>query len=41
MPVPVSVVALKDAKTGKPSRVGYKMEGKKKIRITRKSGENA
>lgn len=43
MPVPVSVVALKDAKTGKASRVGYKMEGEgekaKKVRITKKSGE--
>lgn len=45
MPVPVSVVALKDAKTGKPSRVGYKVEGEgktaKKVRITKKSGEKA
>lgn len=43
MPVPVSIVALKDAKTGKPSRVGYKTEGEgektKKVRITKKSGE--
>jgi large subunit ribosomal protein L24 len=39
MPVPVSVVALKDAKTGKPSRVGFTVEGKKKVRITKKSGE--
>jgi large subunit ribosomal protein L24 len=45
MPVPVSVVALKDAKSGKSSRVGYKMEGEgekaKKVRITKKSGEKA
>jgi large subunit ribosomal protein L24 len=39
MPVPVSVVALKDGKTGKPSRVGFKIEGEKKVRITKKSGE--
>ena len=41
MPVSVSIVGLKDAKTGKPSRVGYKIEDKKKIRITKKSGEKA
>lgn len=41
MPVPASIVALKDAKTGKPSRVGYKVESGKKIRITKKSGEKA
>jgi large subunit ribosomal protein L24 len=39
MPVPVSVVALKDAKTGKAARVGYKVEGAKKVRIIRQSGE--
>jgi len=41
----VSKVGLKDAKTGKPSRVGYKMEGEgdkaKKVRITKASGEKA
>ncbi len=41
MPVPVSVVALKDGKTGKPSRVGYKIEGGKKVRVSKKSGEKA
>lgn len=35
----VSNVALIDAKSGKPTRVGYKMEGDKKIRISRRSGE--
>lgn len=43
MPVPVSIVALKDGKTGKPSRIGYTTEGEgekaKKVRITKKSGE--
>jgi large subunit ribosomal protein L24 len=39
MPVPASIVALKDAKTGKPSRVGYKVEDKKKVRIIKKTGE--
>lgn len=42
MPIPVSNVALKDAKTGKPARVGYVVEGKgkdaKKVRVTRPSG---
>lgn len=43
MPLPVANVALKDAKTGKPTRVGYTKEGEgkdaKKIRVARKSGE--
>jgi large subunit ribosomal protein L24 len=39
MPVPASIVALKDAKTGKAARVGYKVEGEKKVRIIKKSGE--
>lgn len=39
MPIHASVVGLKDAKTGKASRVGYKVEGEKKVRITKKSGE--
>jgi len=34
-----SNVAIVDAKTGKPSRVGYKIEGNTKTRITKKSGE--
>lgn len=42
MPVCVSNVAFKDAKTGKPSRVGYTTEGEgktaKKVRVARKSG---
>lgn len=45
MPMHVSKVGLKDAKTGKPSRVGYTFEGegekRKKVRVTRKSGEKA
>lgn len=39
MPVPSSIVALKDAKTGKATRVGYKVEGEKKVRIIKKTGE--
>lgn len=45
MPVHVSNVALKDTKTGKVGRIGYIFEGegttKKKVRITRPSGEKA
>ena len=37
MPLPVSNVAIKDPKGGKPTRVGYSMEGGKKVRIARKS----
>jgi large subunit ribosomal protein L24 len=39
MPVPTSIVSLKDVKTGKPSRVGYKVENDKKVRIIKKTGE--
>jgi large subunit ribosomal protein L24 len=38
-PIHVSNVALADPKTGKPSRVGYKTVGEKKVRVARKSGE--
>ena len=40
LPVHISNVALADPKSGKPTRVGYKV-GKdgKKVRIARKSGE--
>jgi len=34
----VSNVALVDPKTKKPTRVGYKVTGDKKVRIARKSG---
>lgn len=37
-PVHVSNVAFKDAKTGKATRVGYKVEDGKKVRIAKKSG---
>jgi large subunit ribosomal protein L24 len=37
-PINVSNVALKDAKTGKATRVGFKIEDGKKIRIAKKSG---
>lgn len=38
MPIHISSVAIKDAKTGKPTRVGYTIEGEKKVRVAKKSG---
>ncbi len=38
-PIHISNVMLVDPKTGKPTRVGYKYEGDKKIRYSKKSGE--
>lgn len=42
MPMSVANVAIKDAKTGKPSRIGYTIEGEgeraKKVRVAKKSG---
>jgi len=37
--VHVSNLNLVDPKSGKPTRVGYRMEGDKKIRYAKKSGE--
>ncbi len=37
MPISISNVMIADSK-GKPSRVGYKMEDGKKVRIAKKSG---
>ena len=39
MPIDVSNVALIDSKTNKATRVGYKIEGDKKVRVTKKSGQ--
>ena len=39
MPVDVSNVALVDPKTKKPTRVGYKVEGGKKVRVAKASGQ--
>jgi large subunit ribosomal protein L24 len=41
MPLNISKVALKDPKTGKPTRVGYRIEDTKKVRIAKKSGQKA
>jgi len=38
MPIHMSNVALADPKDGKPTRVGYKMEGDKKVRFAKRSG---
>ena len=37
-PIHVSNVALIDPKTKKATRAGYKMEGDKKVRVSKKSG---
>jgi large subunit ribosomal protein L24 len=40
MPIHISNLGLADPKTGKPTRVGYKMLGDgKKVRVARGSGE--
>lgn len=39
MPIDISNVALIDEKTNKPTRVGYKIDGDKKVRISKKSGQ--
>jgi large subunit ribosomal protein L24 len=38
-PLHASSVMLIDPKSGKPTRVGYKMEGSDKKRVSKKSGE--
>ena len=38
-PVHISNLSLIDTKSGKATRVGYKMEGDKKVRVSKKSGE--
>jgi large subunit ribosomal protein L24 len=35
----VSNVAHIDPKTQKPTRIGYRMDGERKIRVARRSGE--
>ena len=35
----VSNVSLIDAKSGKPTRVGYKFEGERKVRVAKRSGD--
>lgn len=38
-PIHVSNVMVLDPKTGEPTRVGFKVEDGKKVRIAKKSGE--
>ena len=38
-PIRLCKLALIDPKTGKPTRVGYRMEDGKKVRYSKKSGE--
>lgn len=38
-PVNISNIALVDPKEGGPTRVGFRMEGDKKVRFAKKSGE--
>ncbi len=38
-PIQVSNVSLIDPKSDKPTRVGFKIEGGKKIRVSKKSGQ--
>ena len=38
-PVHISNLALLDPKSGKPTRVGYRTEDGKKVRYSKKSGE--
>ena len=40
MPIHISNVALRDAKSGKPTRVGFKtLDGGKKVRVAKRTGE--
>ena len=39
MPIAISNIALVDPKEGGPTRVGFKMDGDKKVRYAKKSGE--
>ncbi|MBU0723164.1 50S ribosomal protein L24 [Patescibacteria group bacterium] len=39
LPIHVSNVMIEDSKTNKPSRIGYKIVNEKKIRISKKNGD--
>jgi large subunit ribosomal protein L24 len=39
MPIAVSNISIADPKGGKATRVGYKVEGGKKVRFAKKSGQ--
>jgi len=38
-PIQASNVMILDPESGKPTRIGMKMEGDKKVRIAKKSGK--
>ena len=38
-PIHLSNIALADPKDGKPTRVGFRMDGDKKVRFAKRSGE--
>jgi large subunit ribosomal protein L24 len=37
-PIHLSNIAIADPKDGKPTRVGFKVEGDKKVRVAKRSG---
>ena len=39
LPIHVSNIAIADPKDGKPSRIGYRVEGDARVRIARRSGQ--
>ena len=38
-PIHISNVAIADPKSGKPTRIGYKTVGDRKVRVAKRSGE--
>ncbi len=38
-PIHVSKVAIEDPKTGKPTRVGFRIDNGQKVRVAKRSGE--
>ena len=38
-PIHLSNIAIADRKDGKPTRVGFKIDGDKKVRVAKRSGE--
>ena len=39
-PIHLSNIAIADPKDGKPTRVGFKIDGDKKVRVAKRSGES-
>jgi len=40
MPIHVSNVMIVDAETGKPTRIGYRLNGTEKVRVSKKTGKD-